>query len=246
MKIAITIGLGKTQFQINQAYIEYVAKAGYEPVIVTPLNDVTLMANDCDALLLPGGIDIDPMYYGEDNDNCHGTDLEKDEFERSMFMAFIEVRKPIFGICRGFQLMARETLQHEDKLQFIQNIPSHAQSNISIPRSQTSHFIKANTKVLYNDNTVLPRRIPVNSMHHQALVGSPGKKRVIGSVELLAVTSRGLSDTSVEDGYVVIEAADFHAWDNVKIRGVQWHPEETMDVALLHNFFGQNEQEQGV
>lgn len=248
MNIGVTIGMGKTQYQINQAYVSYVEEAGFEPILISPLNDVTAMANLCDGLLLPGGIDIDPIYYGEDNDRCYGTNLPKDDFERSVFAAFIEAQKPVFGICRGFQLMAREVMSVKDhpSLQYMQDVGTHSQPNIDIPRDQASHFVVANTGKLHNDGQVKPSRLPVNSMHHQALIARIDKgNKLVGPVEILAISTRGLQSKDVKTGHVIVEAANFNAWPGVKVRGVQWHPEELLDVALLHSFFGQVAQENG-
>lgn len=254
MKIALPIGIGKTQYQINIAYINYVAMAGYTPVLVTPDNDVTEMTNLCDGLFLPGGIDIDPIYYGEDNAASFDTDVEKDDFERSLFAAFIEAKKPIFGVCRGFQLMARESLllhvptssakkSAKRLVAYKQDIGSHAQTNLSVAREQPSHFVLADMAALYGQETEGMRKIPVNSMHHQALCAELNLEdlttaRTLGYIQILALTARGISTDSAKKGGVVVEAAQFNNWEGVKVVGVQWHPEELEDVALLHQFFG--------
>lgn len=240
MFIGIPVSQGDTQVKINSAYVAYVRKAGFEPILITPENSPDVMADVCNGLLLPGGIDIDPIYYGEDNDYCVGSDITKDAFERALLKAFIGHQKPVFGICRGFQLMAREAIlvdNENEALSYLQNIGDHAQTAQSVPRASASHFIIANMRKLYANPDVHVAKIPVNSMHHQAFVVRLAKNTfTAGTVEVLALTRRALSSKSSKDGFVIVEAADFHCWPGARVRGVQWHPEEMGDAALLRSF----------
>ena len=111
MKIGIPMSASKTQYFINSAYVDYVEEANLEPVIITPRNDMKLIAEICDGLLLPGGIDVEPTFYDEENIASYCVDRKKDDFERKAFVTFLTVGKPIFGICRGFQLIAREYME---------------------------------------------------------------------------------------------------------------------------------------
>ncbi len=82
MRIAIPLGPDDTQFKLNIAYTDYIAGAGYEPMTAIPHNDAMQMADFCDGLLLPGGKDIDPIFYGESNWGSFWADSAKDDFER--------------------------------------------------------------------------------------------------------------------------------------------------------------------
>ena len=57
-------------------------------------------------LLLPGGGDIDPDIFDEKK-HCKTKDVSraKDEFEKALFRKAIEKDMPVFGICRGIQIM---------------------------------------------------------------------------------------------------------------------------------------------
>lgn len=59
----------------------------------------------CDGLLLPGGGDIDPVYYGEEMNGSDEPDRELDKAQRDILDAFVKAKKPILGICRGMQLI---------------------------------------------------------------------------------------------------------------------------------------------
>ncbi len=238
MKVAITTSLSKTQFYINQAYVNYVQKAGFEPVLLTTLNNIDAVANDCDFLLLPGGIDVDPIYYGEDNLNSQATDPEKDVFERNVLHTFMDKHKKVFGICRGFQLIVREYMLYKEEtlefIDFLQHVSYHNQCTaiLSAGRTNRTHGVEADTKMLYNDADNKFKTIFVNSMHHQCLylMDKPAAYDLSG-MEIAALTKYGLS---VKDKGLIIEAVNIPIW---KCRGVQWHPEELMDVKLMQSFF---------
>lgn len=59
-----------------------------------------------DALFLPGGQDVDPTLFGEEPTwKVGGADYKMDRFEIDLIRAFYEAGKPIFGICRGIQVL---------------------------------------------------------------------------------------------------------------------------------------------
>lgn len=87
------------------AYSNAIAAAGAVPVLA-PECCTTDYAEICDALLLSGGHDMDPTWYGEDpiNDTVK-IDLIRDSYEIELTRAFLARRKPIMAICRGFQVL---------------------------------------------------------------------------------------------------------------------------------------------
>jgi len=58
-----------------------------------------------DALVLGGGYDIDPSFYGEENKGSEDVDRAEDELQFAAIDKFVKARKPILGICRGEQLL---------------------------------------------------------------------------------------------------------------------------------------------
>lgn len=60
----------------------------------------------CDGLLLPGGADVDPVLYGQRRiEACGKPNGLRDKAEPIILKRFYEAGKPIFGICRGIQLI---------------------------------------------------------------------------------------------------------------------------------------------
>ena len=112
---------------------------------------------DCDALLLPGGGDIDPAVYGQENRGSKGIDLERDKRETEIFRLFLSQERPILGVCRGSQVinvLLGGTLH--------QHIPGHRDPD-NINFLHGSHTVDPLLIRLYGE------RFPINSTHHQAV-----------------------------------------------------------------------------
>lgn len=247
MRIALPVNPAEKGdvYNINQAYVEYLSLAKLSPILVNPYNDPKEIAKICDGLLLPGGKDIDPLFYGQSNWSSFWCDPEKDDFERKLFWAFADAGKRVFGICRGHQLVAREYLHHmppekTDKLYYLQHIDDHSQTN-SLWRRVASHFVDVHARLIYGPEAK-GNYLQVNSMHHQALAYAKGpaavekKAKITDHMYVTAWTDRGLDLDKNEEG-VVIEGFILVGWQQAPIMCVQWHPEELKDKALIGNFF---------
>ena len=65
------------------------------------------IAERLDGLLLTGGGDITPRYYGQKLETAQDlTEPERDAFELALFDLMLSAQKPMLGICRGMQLIA--------------------------------------------------------------------------------------------------------------------------------------------
>ena len=63
------------------------------------------VSTDYDGLLLCGGEDVDPSYFHQENRGSRDMDLRRDQAEFPLVAAWLAAEKPIFGICRGHQLL---------------------------------------------------------------------------------------------------------------------------------------------
>lgn len=63
------------------------------------------MNTDYDGLILCGGCDIHPSHYGEPIDGSLEIRPDRDEAEFAQVKAYVAAGKPIFGICRGLQVL---------------------------------------------------------------------------------------------------------------------------------------------
>lgn len=254
MIIALTTGPSKTQHFLNKVYSDFVKRAGFEPILVSPECTPDVVAEIADGLLLPGGIDIDPTYYGTENLNSYSADADRDAYERAVLHAFIVAGKPSFGICRGFQLMVQELMhiQHgvyADLCRFAQHVDHHALADgRSIPRTSFSHKVQAKGQLHGNDHGAVEDMF-VNSMHHQALMTrrnlmnpEENPDGMLGGMEVLAISNFGVPiKKNKAQQEVIIEAVGFEL-GGARLRGVQWHPEELSqkddrDLDLIRTFF---------
>ena len=152
MSIKILISSGNDP-EIAKNYINAIKLAGAEPTSQY-LPEVNL---DFDGLLLSGGIDINPKYYGQDINGSVNIDDLRDQAEYKLFKAYFDAGKPIFGICRGCQfinvMLGGTLIQHIDCHERHTNGKFH----------QT--FAKKGSILanIYGENFI------TNSYHHQAI-----------------------------------------------------------------------------
>ncbi len=106
---------GKTLQYIEQSVAHWVASSGNAlPVMVpSPLGDTSRgkvsldhYAAWLDGLVLMGGSDMWPGHYGEEPLKPQWTgDRVRDEYETALARAFVAKGKPVFGVCRGLQVL---------------------------------------------------------------------------------------------------------------------------------------------
>ena len=182
--------------------------AGAETVDLVP-GTKTLPA--VDGLLLPGGWDVDPSFYGEKRDDkVQEVDPELDQTELSLFHQAREREIPVLGICRGQQVinvaMGGTLMQH---------LEGHEVR--ALGRSHLAHVIEVDPSSELG-RAAGDHKLRVNSLHHQAI------KRL---GEGLQQSARG------EDG--TVEGVET---DDGLIVAVQCHPEElTVDMPWARVLF---------
>ena len=96
MKIAI---VGKKSETAN--YVRYIQTMHVTPVVTLNMEEVSV----CDALLLPGGGDITPAFFGEKNHGSRNIDTELDIRQLLAFDLALKSRQPVLGICKGMQII---------------------------------------------------------------------------------------------------------------------------------------------
>ena len=78
--------------------------------MMLPLTDDAAMLKDIvdrvDGLLLTGGNDVAPVLYGETKETfCGENDPRRDRMEARLIELALQADKPVFGICRGLQIL---------------------------------------------------------------------------------------------------------------------------------------------
>ena len=92
---------------VNQEYIEAIEKAGGIPLLL-PISESKEVVEEqlerIDGLLIPGGYDVNPLFYHE---SCQFeldiSDSKRDYYEIQLLKLCSQKNIPILGICRGLR-----------------------------------------------------------------------------------------------------------------------------------------------
>lgn len=195
-------------------YVAGVAHAGGVPMVLPPIPEAAEeMVQGIDGLLLTGGSDLDPGYYGEEPLPELGETIpERDAFEMAVLRHALERSVPVFGICRGMQLLnvaLGGTLYQDLPSQLHPDLIAHRQQ---MPKWQWTHEVEvdAGSEVA---KIMEATSLRVNSYHHQ------GIKDLADDLVAVAHASDG-----------VIEAVESHDLSERWLVGVQWHAEAMREV----------------
>ncbi len=196
---------------VPTSYVAAVEGAGGDPVILPSTGEPAPAAMDViDGLVVIGGNDIDPGTYGaEPASETTGVREERDRAELALLELAWQTHLPLFGICRGMQL-----LNVERGGDLIQHLPHRVGTdNHRVERGEFHcHDVRLEPGSFLGDTLGAEANVP--SHHHQA----PGR---IGE---------GLRPTAwAEDGTV----EGLEATGRQFAVGVLWHPEESTNRALL-------------
>lgn len=111
----------------------------------------------CGGLLLPGGGDLEPWRYGQENLASRSLEPERDQAELELLDWFLAERKPVLGICRGMQ-----TINVFFGGTLIQDLPGHS----AVSEIDRLHAVRTAPSVLW---ALYVEQVIVNSAHHQAV-----------------------------------------------------------------------------
>ena len=152
---------------------------------------------DYDGMILCGGCDVDPARYGEEINGAGQIDPVRDAAEFAVLDAFVKAGKPVFGICRGHQLM--NVYFGGSLYQHLPDADLHTMTSAGDNVHEITALQDSILGKLYGE------KFFVNSSHHQ------GVKRL----------GDGLAATAFWQGEYI------EAFEHTKypMFGVQWHPE---------------------
>jgi putative glutamine amidotransferase len=229
--IGITTRRGDAEWvqKNTRNYVAMVRGAGAEPIILSPdtpavLPDGRTFTPDAqgrvgtqvlgalDGLILSGGGDVHPSYFGQPIAGAEpeSIDLLRDELEIELAQAALAQDLPLFGICRGCQVLnvaaGGSMLQHFGGHRTPEGGPTNFH-DVAIEPGSRLHTI-------VGDGT-----LPVNTFHHQGL-DAPA----LASIFAPAAYAR--PDTWLVEAY----ESPSHRW----VLGVQWHPERHFELEDGH------------
>jgi putative glutamine amidotransferase len=204
-------GFGSRDLAIYpKTYLNWIAAVGMLPMPITTLVDIEDSLDMVDAVILSGGSDIEPSYYGAvRHPSVADTCPERDEFELALAKTALSRGMPMLGICRGLQMMniALGGTLHQH-LPDLPGVLVHSaewedgERDRSRRWGPTFHDVEVSHPRLAG---LAGRVVETNTFHHQAA-------DVIGDGLVVAARS----------GDGVVEALAGH---DALVLGVQWHPE---------------------
>lgn len=197
------------RMSLSENYLNAIYRAGGMPMVfpssITDEGAIDEMLDLVDGVLLSGGIDVHPRYFGEEIlPGCGAIDETRDAFELALTRRAIERGMPVLGICRGIQVLA---------IALGGSIFQDIESQLGIPNSEHrsepmddyKHTVRFKEGGLFERITGTTLML-ANSMHHQS-VKDAGDKLIIEGITM--------------DG--IIEAVSMAG--NEAVLGVQFHPE---------------------
>jgi putative glutamine amidotransferase len=192
---------------VDLNYIGSIEDAGGVPCIIPYIKDQGLISHYCemlDGLMLIGGADVAPERYRQEPlPSEFAPTPERDEFEINFLQVFKETGKPVFGICRGIQLL---NVAFGGTL--IQDIPSMLNR---VHHMQGVGSLEIAHEVRIDPDSIIalllgPEDVEVNSFHHQSVESVGGGLRAVGHSE---------------EGIIEVVEHENHPF----MLAVQWHPE---------------------
>lgn len=202
------VDAGRDSLWMLPGYLNGISAAGGIGVMLPLVHtdeDIEEILNRFDGFLFTGGHDVDPKIYGQEKtDLCGDLAPGRDAMEPKLLLRALVLNKPVFGICRGLQLMNAAlggTLYQDIPVQF----PSQTNHRMAAPYGRAEHDVQILPGTPFAALGI-PETIGVNSCHHQGILAlSP-------AMQPMAIAPDGL-----------VEAA--HIPGKKFACAVQWHPE---------------------
>ena len=162
-------------------------------------------------LLLSGGPDVDPVFYGAAPDPEVALDLCRplDDLEFGVLDFALNQDMPVLAICRGMQLL---NVAFGGSL--IPDIPGHRDAQDEDDSAPLRHLIYLAPGAKAAAVIGSAGFFRVNSLHHQGLREAQRSPRLMSTAY------------SVEDGFVEGLESPEHSW----VIGLQCHPERQDEV----------------
>jgi putative glutamine amidotransferase len=211
-KLAIDAAWCPAVAGVRKGYVEAIVAAGGTPLLIPPLVDEATLRQIyelMDGILLSGGEDIDPAWYGETpHPKLGAVEPLRDAIELPLARWAVADNKPLLAICRGMQVLnvALGGSLYQDINSQCSTTIEHEAGSIQQCWENLDHTITLNHASRLAD-LLGATELEVNSLHHQAL-------KEIGT---------GLEVTGcAPDG--VVEAVEVAG--HVFAIGVQCHPEQ--------------------
>lgn len=213
-------GRGGRLMAVRPSYLRAIEAAGGVPLLIHLTDDeavVRALYERCDGILLPGGDDIDPAYFGEERHPQLGdVDPQRDTVELLLARWTREDRKPLMGICRGLQVI---NVAFGGSL--YQDIPSQLPDSLDHRHNTRlrQYDVPGHPLALAPDSWIAERlgatEVVSNTMHHQAI------KEVAPGLRAVGQAPDGVVEAVEGDGehfVVAVQCHPEHLWSSAEPR----------------------------
>ena len=206
---------------LARSYTDRVRAAGAIAVLLPPdpraSEDPEPWLDLLDGLIITGGGDIDPSFYGERPDpSTTGTVPERDAFEIALARGAMERDLPLLGVCRGMQVM--NVARGGTLIQHLPDDVGHEDH-----RRVMGTFDDADHDVRLADGS-LARRVAGEAIHSTKSHHHQGVGRIGEGFEITGWATIDDLPETIED-----PSCRFAL-------GVQWHPEADPGSSLIAAF----------
>jgi putative glutamine amidotransferase len=224
---------------LNSAYVQLAVQASCVPLLLShqgAVSNCDQLISFLDALILIGGADIDSKQYGQESKvhydeslrsvgkayhrpRSFAPDSKRDDFEFAMYEKAKQKKIPVFGICRGFQLI---------------NVAEGGTLHQENPESSIEHFMHEDGWIPYHSVTLPQGTLTRNWMEVETYMTSSLHHQSIHQLATSLVPT-SFADDGLIESFEWIDSEHF-------ILGVQGHIEHTyknlpLHGSLLRHFF---------
>lgn len=183
-------------------YVRGCELVGLHATVSDTLSDLALF----DGLILVGGGDLDPGFYGQVNNNSKNIEKEFDEKCMKCLDYFVKSNKPILGICKGMQII---NIYFGGTLK--QDISNH-----NFPELMHAHRVICNN--ISPLMSYFGKTFEVNSLHHQCI------DKLGDGLEVIALSEDNIVEAIKKENIIAVQwhperllNNDFNTLEGLKI-----------------------------
>jgi putative glutamine amidotransferase len=217
MRIALTLDRD-ADLSESSDYLRRLVEAGVPRSAIEVVTPLSPRSRPFDALVLGGGVDVDPARYGAtllEGGNVE-VDAQRDDIDFGLLAEALRSGAPVLGICRGLQVVnvaLGGTL--------VQDLPTERPSSVVHQREKDKTRRDHRVAIAPGTRLAAIAGVPdvaVNSRHHQAIA------RVAADLAVSATAPDGVPEA--------VESAG-ESW----LMAVQWHPENLAGDPVSEGLF---------
>ena len=198
---------------IPGTYLDAISAADGVPVLLPPTGTDVRILKGLDGLIVAGGTDVDPSYYGQEPHPLTLSQPQRDRHDLALTRAALAAGMPLLAICRGAQIL--NVALGGSLIQHLPDVRREADYRPAPGVFGEVSFTTAPDSII---NSLLGGTASAPCYHHQG-IAEPGR-----GLRITAVAPEGTVEAIERVG---------QGW----VLGVQFHPEQNpADLRLFAGF----------